>query len=232
MRRPTWRHVAGPRRFAVRETARFRAWDAHRRARGHRVFWSCRWRPCLVIGHGCKAASVFVTVRLWSARERVSKDRTKRGATFAARRPGRADRRTVCFRRGARPSSEGAKRTERLHGAGREGKRQFRQLGRDKREGQGRANCRGPLRAGTATGGRCSFRRARGQWRGAVDADNGCARRGDEVHGQRKRSEGRAGEWAWRGASGRDCVKRRRSNALFSALKRVAKAVSVKRGDA
>ncbi|KAH8609910.1 hypothetical protein ERJ75_001154200 [Trypanosoma vivax] len=31
---------------------------------------------------------------------------------------------------------------------------------------------------------------------------------------------------------GRDCVKRRRSNALFSALKRVAKAVSVKRGDA
>ncbi|KAH8609901.1 hypothetical protein ERJ75_001156000 [Trypanosoma vivax] len=43
---------------------------------------------------------------------------------------------------------------------------------------------------------------ARGQWRGAVDADNGCARRGDAVHGQRNRSEGRAGEWAWRGASG------------------------------
>ncbi|KAH8609920.1 hypothetical protein ERJ75_001153800 [Trypanosoma vivax] len=43
---------------------------------------------------------------------------------------------------------------------------------------------------------------ARGQWRGAVDAENGCARRGDAVHGQRNRSEGRAGEWAWRGASG------------------------------
>ncbi|KAH8612298.1 hypothetical protein ERJ75_000903900 [Trypanosoma vivax] len=43
---------------------------------------------------------------------------------------------------------------------------------------------------------------ARGQWRGAVDADNGCARRGDEVHGQRKRTEGRAGEWARRGGSG------------------------------
>ncbi|KAH8606620.1 hypothetical protein ERJ75_001495300 [Trypanosoma vivax] len=161
-------HVAGPRRFAVREAQRFRAWDAHRRARGHRVFWSCRWRPCLVIGHGCKEASVFVTVRLWSARERVSKDRTKRGATFAPRRPGQTGQTDCLLRRGTRPSSEGAKRTERLHGAGREGKRQFRQLGRDKREGQGRANCRGPLRAGKAAGGRCSFRRATRtvEWRG------------------------------------------------------------------
>ncbi|KAH8609923.1 hypothetical protein ERJ75_001153400 [Trypanosoma vivax] len=232
MRRPTWRARRRAARFALRETARFRAWDAHRRARGHRVFWSCRWRPCLVIGHGCKEASVFVTVRLWSARERVSTDRTKRGATFAARRAGASGQTDCLLSTRCAASSEGARRTGRLHGAGREGKRQFRQLGREQREGQGSANCRGPLRAGTAAGERCSFRRGTRTvaWRGR--RGQRVRSKGDEVHGQRNRSEGRAGEWAWRGAMGCGCVKRRRSNALFSALKRVAKAVSVKRGDA